>query len=175
MVKDLKIVVFGCDNTGKTTLCNSLNEMLNAEGYKSEIAKSIGANKSVDEYIDFMQENLDKDHIVIFDRFPIIEESTCGRVLRNNDIFEKWSGSEPIDLLENVDVFIFCYPGLFEVLNWGEREQMSGVKENALKLIDAYNQMAVALVGIGSVVIEYNYKVETVSDLFDLLDGGELK
>ena len=52
---------------------------------------------------------------------------------------------------------------------------MSGVKENALKLIDAYNQMAVALVGIGSVVIEYNYKVETVSDLFDLLDGGELK
>lgn len=175
MVKDLKIVVFGCDNTGKTTLCNNLQEVLNGEGYDVEIAKSIGANKTVEEYVDFMRTNLEKDNIVLFDRFPIIEESTCGRILRNNDIFAKWEGQEVIDILHDVDVYIFCYPGLFEVLNWGEREQMSGVKENVLRLIDAYNQMAVALVDIGCIVIQYNYKVNTISELFDLLNGGEIK
>lgn len=174
MVKDLKIVVFGCDNTGKTTLCNDLLEILNAEGYEAELAKSIGANKTVEQYIEFMKTNLEKDHIVIFDRFPIIEESTCGRVLRNNDIFEKWDNNETLELLESVDLFIFCYPGLFKVLNWGEREQMEGVKENALKLIDAYNQMAVALVDIGGVVVEYNYNSDTPEQLYDLINGGEI-
>lgn len=174
MIKDLKIVVFGCDNTGKTTLCNSLVEKLNAKGYDAEIAKSIGANKSVEEYVDFMESNLEKENVVIFDRFPIIEEATCGRVLRNNDIFGKWESQDIMDLIDSVDTFIFCYPGLFEVMNWGEREQMDGIKENVSKLIDAYNQMAIALVKIGAVVVEYNYKVDTVDNIVELLDGGTI-
>lgn len=172
MEKNLKIVVFGCDNTGKTTLCEGLQDCFLQNGYNAEIAKSIGANKTVEQYVDFMKKNLRKKHIVIFDRFPIIEEATCGRVLRNNDIFEEWQAEDISELIDEVDIFIMCYPGLFNTLNWGEREQMEGVKDNATKLIDAYNQMAVALLKLNCLVMEYNYTNKTPEDVFKIL-GGE--
>ena len=156
-----KIVVFGCDNTGKTTLCNELKVILNEE-YNAEIAKSIGANKSLQEYVNFMKSNIEKENIVIFDRFPIIEEATCGKVLRDNNMFGKWDSFETIDILNAIDLYIFCYPGLFQVLNWGEREQMDGVKDNVLKLINAYNEIAVALKGMGLNVYEFNYRLNNV-------------
>ncbi len=159
--ESLKIVVFGCDNTGKTTLCNELLDILDPY-FHVEIAKSIGANKTVEEYVDFMKSNLSKEKVIIFDRFPIIEEATCGKVLRNNDIFEKWQKEDVIGILKSVDIFILCYPGLFNVLNWGEREQMDGVKSNALKLINAYNEMAVALKDMNLNVFEYNYNCHNV-------------
>lgn len=153
-----KIVVFGCDNTGKTTLCKELKDIFNVE-YNVEIAKSIGANKSLQEYIEFMKNNVEKENMVIFDRFPIIEEITCGKVLRDNNIFGKWeNSSETLEILNSIDLYIFCYPGLFPILNWGKREQMDGVKENVLKLVNAYNEIAVALKGMGLNVYEFNYR-----------------
>lgn len=160
-MKAKKIVVFGCDNTGKTTLCESLVGILNFKFPGStEVAKSLGPNKMVEEQIDFMEEMLgNKDKVIIFDRFPIIEEATCGKVLRGKNNFQEWENTNVVDLLGKVDLFIFCYPGLFDVLNWGEREQLDGVKENALKLINAYNEMAVSLRSLGFKVVEYNYKI----------------
>ena len=70
-----------------------------------------------------------------------------------------------IDLLKKVDLFIFCYPGLFNVLNWGEREQLDGVKDNALKLINAYNEMAISLKSLGFKVFEYNYNYTSFDKL----------
>lgn len=156
-----KFVIFGCDNTGKTTLCNNLRDYL-IEQYNVEIAKSIGANKTIYEYMEFMKTNIEKENIVIFDRFPIIEEATCGKVLRDINIFGKWDNIGTIEILESIDVYIFCYPGLFSVLNWGSREQMDGIKENVLPLINAYNEVAVALKSIGLNVFEYNYKMDNV-------------
>lgn len=152
-----KIVVFGCDNTGKTTLCKELKNIMDVY-WNVEIAKSIGANKSLYEYMDFMKNNIAKENVVIFDRFPIIEEATCGKVLRDSNMFGKWDSIETMEILEAIDVYILCYPGLFATLNWGDREQMEGVKENALKLINAYNEIAVALKSIGLNVFEFNYR-----------------
>lgn len=160
-----KFVVFGCDNTGKTTLCRNLRDYLN-EQYNVEIAKSIGANKSLYEYMEFMKSNIEKENIVIFDRFPIIEEATCGKVLRDSNIFGKWDSIETMEILESIDAYIFCYPGLFNILNWGNREQMSGVKDNVLKLINAYNEIAVALKSIGLNVFEYNYTKDNVFQFY---------
>lgn len=166
--ESLKIVVFGCDNTGKTTLCEELKCILEPYFYP-EIAKSIGANKTVEEYVDFMKINLEKNNIVIFDRFPIIEEATCGKVIRDNNIFEKWQREDVIGLLKSVDFYIFCYPGLFNVLNWGEREQMDGVKSNVLKLINAYNEMAFALKEMGLNVYEFNYKYHNPFKFYSII------
>lgn len=152
-----KIVVFGCDNTGKTTLCNDLKYLFRDDGKKVEIVKSIGANKPVEQYVAFMKDNLSRKHNIIFDRFPIIEEATCGKVLRDNDVFEKWQNKDIDTILNSVDYYILCYPGLFNVLNWKEREQMDGVKENVLALINAYNEMAVSLKMLGLNVLEFNY------------------
>lgn len=159
-MKAKKIVVFGCDNTGKTTLCELLKKELSIF-FKNpvEISKSLGPNKTVEEQFNFMNETLnDESKTIIFDRFPIIEEATCGKVLRGKDNFAEWEDTDVVGLLEKVDLFIFCYPGLFDVLNWGEREQLDGVKKNALRLINAYNEMAVALRNLGFKVFEYNYK-----------------
>lgn len=162
-----KIVVFGCDNAGKTTLCEELKHCFRNDKYKVEVVKSIGANKSVEQYMAFMKDNLERKQVIIFDRFPIIEEATCGKVLRENDLFfQKWMNNEVIDILKKVDVFVFCYPGLMNVLNWGSREQMDGVKDNILQLINAYNEMTVTLLKLGMKVVEYNYSVDKTSDIY---------
>ena len=167
-MENKKIVVFGCDNTGKTTLCNYIKDRFEHDvkeecSDKIYIAKSIGPNKTVDEYIDFMKDELLNEDNVIFDRFPIIEEYTCGNVLRHKNIFE---GELVVPFFKMVNVFVFCYPGLFNTLNWGEREQMDGVKENAVDLINSYNLMAYTLKSFGYNVIEYNYKVDTMYDVY---------
>lgn len=166
-----KIVVFGCDNTGKTTLCENLKTFIawkNKDVNSVIVAKSLGPNKSVEEQIDFMELTLnDKQKTIIFDRFPIIEEATCGKVLRGKDNFQEWENTNVVDLLGKVDLFIFCYPGLFDVLNWGEREQLDGVKDNALKLINAYNEMAVSLRSLGFKVLEYNYKSTNMNEFLE--------
>lgn len=164
----IKIVVFGCDNTGKTTLCNDLKDLIEPY-YDVEIAKSIGANKSVEQYVEFMKSNIEKEKAIIFDRFPIIEEATCGKVLRDNNIFEKWQKEDVIGILKSIDVYIMCYPGLFNTLNWGEREQMDGVKLNAIKLINAYNEMAFALKEMGLNVYEYNYKYHNAFRFYSII------
>ncbi len=157
--RGLKIVVFGCDNSGKTTLCNDIKRYYN----QFEIAKSIGANKTAKEYIDFMETNLNSKQNIIFDRFPLIEECVCGTVLRGKNLFEDvMNGFEGRSLLSLVDLFVFCYPGLFCVTNWGDREQMEGVKENVLGLIDGYNVFAYWLNDNGFRICEYNYN--NVSD-----------
>lgn len=149
------IVIFGCDNTGKTTLANKLVEHFRSVNY----FKSLGPNKTAMEQMKFMQESMGTEGINVFDRFPLIEEATSGVVLRNHDNFDAW-GKKEKDILSNVDLFILCYPGLFNTLNWGEREQLEGVKENALNLINAYNSMAVLLkYNLHLDVVEYDYKL----------------
>ena len=154
------IVVFGCDNTGKTTLAQKIAFKLGGQ-----YVKSLGPNKTKNEQLDFMFENLNSDGIKVFDRFPIIEESTSGVVLRGHNNFQTWREQE-MDLLNKVAVFIFCNPGLFNILNWGEREQLVGVKDHALELINKYNEIAVLLQDYYHNVIEYNYKVNPVDEIF---------
>lgn len=165
-MKAKKIVVFGCDNTGKTTLCETIQRSLK-KIYKTDevyIAKSLGPNKTVEEQVAFMEEMLnDENRSIIFDRFPIIEEATCGEVLRGKNNFAEWEGTDVINLLGKVDLFIFCYPGLFNVLKWGDREQLDGVKDNVLPLINAYNKMAFALKQLNFNVMEYNYTMDNIT------------
>lgn len=148
----INVVIFGCDNSGKTTLANKIVEFINNSIY----VRSLGPNKTVDEQIKFMAENLNVNRVNIFDRFPCIEENVCGNVLRGKDNF---SGLDTSAILNKVDLFIFCYPGLLNVLNWGSRDQLSGVKENVVELINGYTKYAKYLIDKGYNVLEYNYKI----------------
>lgn len=149
------IVVFGCDNTGKTNLTRVLNDVLKEAGVNVKIIGSIGKAKKETQQ-DYITNMLDLEGIKIFDRFTPIEEYVCGNVLRGKSNFNL----DELKVFSNkVDLFVFCYPGLFNILNWGTREQMEGVKENALDLITNYNCMAVWLVENGFNVTEYNYNI----------------
>lgn len=153
----INVVIFGCDNSGKTTLANKIVEFINNSIY----VRSLGPNKTVDEQIKFMAENLNANRINIFDRFPCIEEYVCGNVLRGKDNF---SGLDTSAILDKVDLFIFCYPGLLNVLNWGSRDQLNGVKENVVELINGYTKYAKYLIDKGYNVLEYNYKITNSFD-----------
>lgn len=160
------IVIFGCDNSGKTTLSQDISKELdlllrnNGLAYPIECKHSLGPNVTLEQHENFMNENLDKDCITIFDRFPFIEEGVCGSILRGHNIFGHYTKEEQDVLLSKVDLFILCYPGLFNIINWGEREQMEGVKENVVNLIKGYNMIAVNLKDNGYNVVEYNYRCD---------------
>lgn len=162
------IVVFGCDNTGKTTLAEFLVKSINKE--KPELnpiyKKSLGPNKTKSEQIKFMDSMTNIESLVVFDRYPIVEEMTSGIVLRGKNNFQD-SSKELIEYyLRKIDCYIFCYPGLFNVIKWDDREQLDGVKENVLDLINQYNRFAFALKECGINVIEYNYKADTLDSFY---------
>ena len=157
----MNIVVFGCDNSGKTTLCNQIVSQFNEDAdFTAEAVHSLGPNKTLDEMIDFMDKNLTpkgSTHTKVFDRFPIIEELVYGPLLRGEN---KFAPVQVHEWLDKVDLFIYCYPGLFTILNWGEREQMEGVKDNVFEIINAYNKLAVLLKQSGYNVKEYNFRCD---------------
>lgn len=162
MSKGKKIVVFGCDNTGKTTLCNDLLEEFNDYGGlsgKTVLAKSIGPNKTKKQYIQFMEAFLNSNDNVIFERFPLIEEVVYGNILRGKNIFDSEDGDMIYRCFNCVDLYIFCYPGLLNILNFGKREQMEGVIENSIDIINGFNRVVELLLKQGFDVMEYNYQI----------------
>lgn len=162
--KPLNIVVFGCDNTGKTTLCEDLEKWLTENHKKVNMVHSLGPNKTIDEQIEFMKLCLNNEvsEVNIFDRFPVIEETVCGTILRNKNNFadNSFKGLLGYSYLRFVDIFVFCNPGLQKVIRWGDREQMDGVKENVVDLMNGYNKFAYELMQANFNVMEYNYSIK---------------
>lgn len=173
------IVIFGCDNSGKTTLAKTLELELNGKGFNAEYKHSLGPNATKEEQMNFMTSNMEKDCITIFDRFPFIEEGVCGKILRNKSIYEtddkEYDRAIEERLLKDVDLFIMCYPGIFNVVNWGDREQMYGIKENIVSLIRGYNMLAINLKNLGYNIIEYNYVYEDIRPIVKMILEGEQK
>lgn len=160
-----KIVVFGCDNSGKTTLATTLAEKINGE-----VVRSLGPGKTYGEQMEFMRKNLfDIDKNLVFDRFPYIEEETTGVVIRGKSNFRKAVVDPDVvnSFLKKVDLFILCFPGIDSIVNWGEREQMDGVKENAEKLVTAYNLMFDKLSKAGYNVIVYNWHTDSIENILE--------
>lgn len=153
----------------KTTLSNDLIKIFNANGYICDAIHSPGP-KSTEALMDFMKNNLvdsDSKLIRIFDRFPIIEEAVYGKLLRGGSRFDDEEYNK--QTLGKIDSFIYCFPGMESVLNWGDREQMDGVKENVLEIVDEYNSIVEKLIKEKKNVIIYNYNKDTAFDMFDKL------
>lgn len=167
------LVVFGCDNSGKTTLCNDICNYFNSIGditrtkVTSSVVHSLGAVNKFKQ-IKFMSDMLvesDKREleIQIFDRFPIIEEFICGNILRGLDQFEMDHYLKSV-LLGKITFFIYCKPPYEKVENWGTREQMEGVKENARDMYKAYG-MVPKKFDIAQRTIEYDYTKDCPMEL----------
>lgn len=156
----------------KTTLGENLAILLHKMGKDSEYVHSPGP-KSKEELTKFMEDNLFDGHecVRVFDRFPIIEEEVYGNLLRGKNMFDDEVYNKSI--LDEIDGFVFCNPGLFRILDFGDREQMDGVEERALDLIDKYNRLAYKLSMEGRNVVEYNYICEGPSLVWLKLVDGE--
>ena len=141
----------------KTTLCNQLTELLDGNYVHSLGPVSIAEMKA------FMENETEKNGINLFDRFPILEEYVYGPLLRGKNRFIDEDYNKTI--LDRIDLFIYCYPGLMAVTNWGDRAQMDGVKENVVEVINRYNHLVLKLQSMGYNVKEYNYRCDKFEDL----------
>lgn len=129
----MNIVVYGCDNSGKTSLANHIVEKFNFEYVRSKGGPKMGTQ----EVLQYLDQNLNSASDKVFDRFSIIEEYTNGLVLRDRDRFQ----DEFIDkerFLDRVDLFIYACPDMATVKNFGDREQMDGIIENIDRLREMY-------------------------------------
>lgn len=166
----MNIAVIGMDNTGKTFLCESLVKMFTFEGYTCDSIHSPGP-KTTEELMSFMDKYLLKNkynhEVRIFDRFPIIEEAVYGKLLRGGSRFDDEEYNK--ETLGKIDAFVYCYPGMESILNWQDREQMDGVKENAEAIVDEYSNVIKQLIKEGHKVIEYNYNINCTHDVFESL------
>lgn len=152
MKKNKKIVVFGTDNSGKTTLVSNICDTL----ISFTKSHSLGP-VSVEEMLKYTLDNLNSDTNFVFDRFPMIEEMTCGYVLRG---YNKFGGMTKtvVDCFNKVSLFIYCDPGIDEITNWGDRDQMDGVKDNIFQLKAAYDRVWTYINDLGYPCIKYNWK-----------------
>lgn len=159
------IVIFGLDNSGKTTLANSLAELVEREGNKCKYVHSLG-NVSLDQQLEFLNHELLEDteyDYKIFDRLPPIEEKVYGVILRGVNRYGNL-GFERV-WLSKIDLFVFCNPGFDTITNWGTREQMDGVIDNSKTLYNRYLEVYNELVNSGYNVKTYNFKMDDYKEL----------
>ena len=150
----MNIVIFGADNSGKTTLAKQI-----AEQYNLEYVRSIGPNKTAIEYGDFLFQKLNEEGDHVFDRFSIIEEDVNGKVLRNVSNIDKNYIDRSL-FFDKVDLFIYANPSIKDITNWGDREQMEGIKSHITDLIRSYSKYYRKLKTSGYNVVTYDWRSE---------------
>ena len=160
---DLKIIVVGMDNTGKTTLVNQLSEY-----YGCESIKSLGPGYSRQEMIEEVKRKLELPGIKILERFSILEECIYGKVLRNNQKFTL----DDMDWIRDYDfVIIYCRPDDDVIYNFGDREQMVGVIEEKDKLVKEFDDLMIEVARRGFVVIPYDWTKMNYGSIIEKVGG----
>lgn len=156
----MKIIVCGMDNTGKTTLCNTLAVKT---GFK--LISPMGPGHSKESMLDNILYNMETGQSVIFERFSIFEEMVYGKVLRGKSKFD-YSDIEKIRKYN--PIIIYCRPSNDVIFNFGKREQMPGVIEQKEKLVREWDNLIIDTLA-GFKVIKYDW---TKDKLGNLLPGG---
>lgn len=123
------IIIEGMDNSGKSTLVQRLAEDLKL--CKVATYHKPSSFKMIQEYDSWLTSS---PQPIIMDRHPMISDLVYGKVLRGfsyvtEEQSKAWAAKHKI---------IYCRPPTSFILNFGERDQLEGVKENALKLMLMY-------------------------------------
>lgn len=165
------IVIYGCDNSGKTTAANEVKEILIKNRISCDVIHSCGP-LSTQEQLQFMIDNLNPhklDSMVkVFDRFPAIEETIYGPIVRGNNKLKHYKLT-CTELLKKVDLFIYCNPPTETIKKWGRRAQMVGVKENVEHIIFGYECITQHFPVIAEKLEEYDWTKKNEKSLYDIL------
>lgn len=173
------LIVEGMDNTGKTTLVETLKEKL---GFK-EVVKSLGAVSYrklfifADKYITGMEKiRLAKKPVTVYpiihDRFPVFSDQVYGSILRNTNPFVELNEGDWLvrRLWMLAPTIIYCRPTTERIIKFDDREQMEGVKDNALVLLGRYDEVMLYWERkTGVPVFRYSYETDTVDHLLEKL------
>lgn len=147
------LIVLGFDNTGKTTLANKLSEY-----YSTEVIYSLGPQATKEEQLHFMAQALTgSDSIRLHERFPPFEELVYGPTLRGKSNFTL---GEIEDLKRARPLLVYARPPHLKTLDFGEREQMSGVVEQAIPIMKQWDKLIHMLDLFGWDIFKYDYTTE---------------
>ena len=151
----MKIIILGMDNTGKTTLAETLSKELDIK-----LIKSTGPKVTKEAMVLNMLTNLKSKENVIFERYNLFEEMIYGTILRgqskfslNDFIYSETVLSKPL--------IIYCRPSNEKIFNFGEREQMDGVIEKKKELLEAWDNL-ISFIKQDMNVIKYDYEVQSL-------------
>lgn len=156
------IIIEGMDNTGKSTLAKKLNEQ-----FGLRIIKRSGPPKDNGEFLLDTLSFLVLNPQAIFDRHPIISEGIYGPILRDVNVFETEGTTWEfyIDrMVTNNPLIIYCRPPTEKVLCFKPNSQMSGVEENAKRLLQKYDALIGRLESRRALVIKYDF-TQLVADV----------
>ncbi len=131
------IVCEGMDNSGKTTLAQTLAKELLAVYIKCERPLDAGRTPMA-AYRRMLSNAEGYSKYVILDRSPVISEPIYGTVIRGEHRLS------PIDVklgLDQIDFVIYCRPPTPVIMgSINDRDQMPGVLSNLDALISAYDR-----------------------------------
>lgn len=143
------IIIEGMDNSGKTTLGETLAAhfdwpLIHSPGYGPEM-------------VNWAMSTLLVKAPRIYDRHPCISERVYGPVLRNRVEFNSRRGEAVIErFIEENPLIIYCKPP-DSVITKDLKGQMEGIESNALTLIMTYNRLMAYLSDMGFLVIKYDF------------------
>lgn len=140
------IIIEGCDNSGKSTLAKQLSERLGITVHHS------GGPPKDDNEIrsrhDFVVSSLAIRTKIIFDRVPCISDQVYGPIIRGYSPLDE---DDMAELNDHLDFpILYCRAPtkiLMEVVNDHEThgfdtvEHLLGVEQNALRIIQRYDEM----------------------------------
>jgi GTPase SAR1 family protein len=170
------IIILGMDNTGKTTLferiCHEFE--LNGEHSPGPVTRECQTDWMLEQMV---KEKEGGEHS-IYDRFSCFEEMIYGKVLRDNPQYN--FESPEVRLLKGTNpLIIYARPPKECILGFEDgREQMEGVKERGVELLEAYDELYFKLKSKGWAVAHYDYtnpeSKEKVKNVCEKYLGGEL-
>jgi len=148
------LIVIGMDNTGKTTLVESLCKSMKLGSIKSPgpIPEPQQKEWVLQQIANTKEHALDK----IYERFPIFEEVVYGNVLRGKSNFQ-FNDNYYSLLKKSGPIIIYTRPSNEIIFNFGSREQFPGVIEQKEKLLAAYDALTLRLLVEGWNLIIYDY------------------
>lgn len=162
-----KIIILGMDNTGKTTLAESLSKEL-----KVKLIKSTGPKVTKETMVYNMLINLESPEPVIFERYNMFEEIIYGNILRGESKFNFKDYMYEQTVLHK-PLIIYCRPDKEKIFNFGTREQMKGVIEEKEKLLKAWDEL-ISKISSDIEVYVYNFNVQSLNYMVNYI-GNLLK
>lgn len=167
------IIITGMDNSGKTTLCQQLSQLMHLP-----IIHSAGPELTSDEKKVWTLNQLSQEYVhpnlVIFDRFMPLEEMVYGPILRGHSDFDF---NDPFidSLYERNPVIIYTRPDRETILTDNGRNQMEGVMANGEKLLQAWDELIFRFMATGWNVLVYNWRMGPFNSeaLFKILKSNK--
>lgn len=146
------IILEGVDNSGKSSLAAILEKEL-----QIPVVHSTRPPEDPKAAYWAAMEQLGAQ-LIIADRVTVISELIYGPALRGGSVLGKYHAPALYELMNRDYLIINCRPPTDVILDNKGREQMEGVVENHLKLIQGYDRVMVDLKRFGGCkVLDYDW------------------